>query len=174
MAGIKKIEERDVPQRIENGSKNQAQRLSFFSPDCHSDGRYYFALHSNKRKKVIANVGSESQAVIIHAAVATEGDIGVYIDVLGTVTPISTVNIYSQVSGRVVTVHYREGQTVHRGDALIEIDPRPYEAQLQQAEGLLDHDRGVLKQAEIDLTRYKEAFVEHAVAKKSLTTRNRP
>jgi membrane fusion protein, multidrug efflux system len=57
---------------------------------------------------------------------------------------------------------------VQKGDPLIDIDSRPYSAQLQQAEGLLDHDRGVLKQAEIDLARYKEAFAEHAVAKQIL------
>jgi multidrug efflux system membrane fusion protein len=65
-------------------------------------------------------------------------------------------------------VHYREGQIVHKGDALIDIDPRPYQAQLQQAEGLLDHDQGVLKQAEIDLARYKDAFAAHALAKQVL------
>jgi multidrug efflux system membrane fusion protein len=90
---------------------------------------------------------------------------GVYIDALGTVTPVSTVNIYSQVSGQVIAVHYHEGQLVQKGDPLIDIDPRPYKAQLQQAEGLFDDDRGVLKQAEIDLARYREAFGEHAVAK---------
>jgi multidrug efflux system membrane fusion protein len=128
----------------------------------------YVGLHSKGHKEVSASSGMGSQAIIIHAGVASGGDIGVYINALGTVTPISTVNIYSQVSGRVVAVHYREGQTVRKGDALLEIDPRPYEAQLQQAEGLLDHDRGVLRQAEIDLARYKEAFAEHAVAKQIL------
>jgi multidrug efflux system membrane fusion protein len=99
---------------------------------------------------------------------ASKGDMGVYVDALGTVTPISTVNIFSQVSGRVLSVHYREGQIVQMGDLFIEIDPRPYQAQLQQAEGLLEHDRGVLKQAEIDLARYREAFTAHAVAKQVL------
>jgi multidrug efflux system membrane fusion protein len=72
------------------------------------------------------------------------------------------------VSGQVLAVHYREGQIVRKGDPLLDIDPRPYQAQLQQAEGLLDHDRGVLKQAEIDLARYREAFTSHAVAKQIL------
>lgn len=125
-------------------------------------------LHSRKNKKVLANAGTKSQSVLIRAGEARKGDIGVYIDALGTVTPIATVNIYSQVSGRVVAVHYREGQSVQKGDPLIEIDPRPYLAQLHQAEGLVDHDRGVLKQAEIDLARYREAFAEHAVAKQIL------
>src|ERR1700720_946712 len=68
----------------------------------------------------------------------------------------------------VLAVHYREGQVIHKGDPLLDIDPRPYQAQLQQAEGLLDHDRGVLKQAEIDLARYREALTSHAVAKQIL------
>jgi multidrug efflux system membrane fusion protein len=113
--------------------------------------------------------GQPSQpSIAIRAAQTYPGDMGVYIDALGTVTPVSTVNIYSQVSGQVIAVHYREGQVVQKGDPLIDIDPRPYKAQLQQAEGLFDHDRGVLKQAEIDLARYREAFAEHAVAKQLL------
>jgi multidrug efflux system membrane fusion protein len=84
------------------------------------------------------------------------------------VTPISTVNIFSQVSGQILTVHYHEGEIVHKGDPLIDLDPRPYQAQLQQVEGLLEHDKAVLQQAEIDLARYKEAFASHAVAKQVL------
>lgn len=128
----------------------------------------FFALRSQKHKVDSKAAGAEDHSVIVHVATAHQGDMGVYIDALGTVTPISTVNIYSQVSGRVLAVHYREGQIVHRGDPLLDIDPRPYQAQLQQAEGLLDHDRGVLTQAEIDLARYREALTSHAVAKQIL------
>jgi multidrug efflux system membrane fusion protein len=128
----------------------------------------FFALRSQKHKVDSTAAGAEGHSVIVHVATAYQGDMGVYIDALGTVTPISTVNIFSQVSGQVLAVHYREGQIVHRGDPLLDIDPRPYQAQLQQAEGLLDHDRGVLKQAEIDLARYREAFTSHAVAKQIL------
>jgi len=127
-----------------------------------------FVLRPGKHKLNSDTVGAEDQSVFVHVGTAYQGDMGVYIDALGTVTPTSTVNIYSQVSGQVLTVHYREGQIVHKGDPLIDIDPRPYLAQLQQAEGLLDHDRGVLTQAEIDLARYKEAFASHAVAKQVL------
>jgi multidrug efflux system membrane fusion protein len=127
-----------------------------------------FAVRSGKRKQDPATAGAASHSVIIHASAAYRGDMGVYINALGTVTPISTINIFSQVSGQVLAVHYHEGQMVHNGDPLIDIDPRPYRAQLQQAEGLLDHDRGVLKQAEIDLARYREAFASHAVAKQVL------
>jgi multidrug efflux system membrane fusion protein len=127
-----------------------------------------FAVRSGKHKEDPATTGEANHSVIIHAGTAYRGDMGVYINALGTVTPISTINLYSQVSGQVLAVHYREGQIVHKGDPLIDIDPRPYRAQLQQAEGLLDHDRGVLKQAEIDLARYREAFASHAVAKQVL------
>jgi multidrug efflux system membrane fusion protein len=126
------------------------------------------ALRVGKHNKDLQPASVTDQPVLIRAVAARQGDMGVYIDALGTVTPISTVNIYSQVSGQIVTVHYREGQIVHKGDPLINIDTRPYQAQLQEAEGLLDHDRGVLKQAEIDLARYKEAFASHAVAKQVL------
>jgi membrane fusion protein, multidrug efflux system len=128
----------------------------------------FFAIRSPKHKEDSTAAGVEDLSVIVHVGTAHQGDMGVYIEALGTVTPISTVNIYSQVSGQVLAVHYREGQIVHRGDPLLDIDPRPYQAQLQQAEGLLDHDRGVLKQAEIDLARYREAFASHAVAKQVL------
>jgi multidrug efflux system membrane fusion protein len=127
------------------------------------------ALRLSRHKNPVATASDASQPLtIIHAAQSRKGDMGAYLDALGTVTPVSTVNIFSQVTGQVIAVHYREGQLVQKGDPLIDIDPRPFQAQLQQAEGLLDHDRGVLKQAEIDLARYREAFAEHAVAKQLL------
>jgi multidrug efflux system membrane fusion protein len=128
----------------------------------------FFALRTGKHKGRSPTTGEGKSSVIVHTGTAYQGDMGVYIDALGTVTPITTVNIYSQASGQVLAVHYREGQIVHKGDPLLDIDSRPYQAQLQQAEGLLDHDRGVLKQAEIDLARYREAFASHAVAKQVL------
>ena len=106
--------------------------------------------------------------VTINAATVREGDIGIHVDALGTVTPISTVSVYSQVTGNVVAVNYREGQMVRKGQSLIEIDPRPYEAQLKQAEGTLRHDQGLLQQAEIDLTRYQKAVALNAIARQTL------
>ena len=127
------------------------------------------ALRLSRHRNPSATASDASQPLtIIHAAQSRTDDMGAYIDALGTVTPVSTVNIFSQVTGQVIAVHYREGQLVQKGDPLIDIDPRPFRAQLQQAEGLLDHDRGVLKQAEIDLARYREAFAEHAVAQQIL------
>jgi len=103
----------------------------------------------------------------IRTATVHRGSIGEYIDALGTVTPLATVNLYSQVNGEVVAVHFAEGQIVHKGDPLIDIDPRPYEAQLQEYQGALERDQAVLKQAEIDLARYKEAVAQDAVARQT-------
>jgi multidrug efflux system membrane fusion protein len=103
----------------------------------------------------------------IRTATVHQGNIGQYIEALGTVTPLATVNIYSQVNGQVTAVHYTEGQIVDRGDPLIDIDPRPYEAQLQQYQGQLERDQALLKQAEIDLARYQEASEQKAVARQT-------
>jgi multidrug efflux system membrane fusion protein len=98
----------------------------------------------------------------------TTGNINVYVDALGTVTPVATVTLYSQITGVVMAVHYREGQIVHKGDPLVDIDPRPYEATLTQAEGQLLHDQGVLSEAQMDLTRYQTAYARNAIAKQIL------
>ena len=103
----------------------------------------------------------------IRTATVQQGNIGQYIEALGTVTPLATVNVYSQVNGQVVAVHYTEGQIVNRGDPLIDIDPSPYEAQLQQYQGALERDQALLKQAEIDLARYQEASQLKAVARQT-------
>jgi multidrug efflux system membrane fusion protein len=120
------------------------------------------------KPKADASALDQPAVVTIKAATVREGDIGIHVDALGTVTPQSTVSLYSQVTGRVVAVNYREGQMVRKGQSLIEIDPRPYEAQLKQAEGTLQHDQGLLKQAQIDLARYQKAVALNAIARQTL------
>jgi multidrug efflux system membrane fusion protein len=93
---------------------------------------------------------------------------GIYVTALGTVTPTYTVTVYSQITGRVMEVHYREGQMVRKGESLIDIDPRPYQATLKQAQGTLQHDQGLLAQARMDLQRYQEAYARNAIAKQQL------
>ena len=112
--------------------------------------------------------GAAGGTVTITTATATKGDIGVYQDSIGTVTPVYTASITSQVNGIVTAVHYTEGQIVHKGDPLIDIDPRPYEATLEQAQGTLDRDENVLGQAEMDLERYKDAWARNAIPKQTL------
>jgi multidrug efflux system membrane fusion protein len=119
------------------------------------------------KKQASQNTGNETLVPNIRTATVGRGNIGQYIEALGTVTPLATVNLYSQVNGQVVAVHYVEGQTVDRGDPLVDIDPRPYEAQLQQYQGQLERDQALLKQAEIDLERYREARSVDAVPKQT-------
>jgi multidrug efflux system membrane fusion protein len=99
---------------------------------------------------------------------ATKGSIGVYVDAIGTVTPVYTSTITAQAGGVLTTVHYREGEQVRQGDPLIEIDPRPYEAQLVQAEGNLERDTNVLSQAQMDLDRYRAAWAKNSINKQLL------
>ena len=106
--------------------------------------------------------------VTVQPVTATKGDIGVYLDSIGTVTPVYTASITSQVNGIVTSVHYREGQIVRKGDPLIDIDPRPYQATLMQAQGTLERDKGLLAQAEMDLQRYQDAWARKAIPKQTL------
>lgn len=106
--------------------------------------------------------------VTITTAVAQKMNIGVYLDAIGTVTPVHTDSITSQVTGLVTQVRYQEGQLVRQSQPLIEIDARPYEAQLMQAEGALERDTHVLEQAKMDLERYREAWARNGIPKQTL------
>ena len=106
--------------------------------------------------------------VTLTTTTAQKGDIGVYLDSIGTVTPVYTASITSQVNGIVTAVHYKEGQIVSKGDPLIDIDPRTYEATLLQAQGTLERDENVLGQAKMDLERYKDAWARNAIPKQTL------
>jgi membrane fusion protein, multidrug efflux system len=123
----------------------------------------FFHQHQSARSTVKASPAPRS--VPVAAATARKGDIGVYIDAIGTVTPVYTVSVTSRVQGQVMSVNYREGQMVHKGDSLVEIDPRPYQAALTQAQGQLAHDQALLNEARIDLDRYKAALDRNAIAK---------
>ncbi|HEY4048157.1 MAG TPA: efflux RND transporter periplasmic adaptor subunit [Acidobacteriaceae bacterium] len=115
-----------------------------------------------------AELEEQDRAPVIKVATAYRGDIGSYIEALGTVTPVAGINLYPQISGRIDAVHYVEGQMVQRGDPILDIDPRPYQAQLEQVQGSLQRDKGLLRQAEMDLSRYQEAFSEQAIARQTL------
>ena len=121
------------------------------------------AAQAAKQKAALAQRG-----VPISTTTATKGPIGVYINALGTVTPVYTATITSRVDGQINSVNYREGQMVHKGDLLLQIDPRPYQAALTQAEGTLAHDEALLAEGRIDLNRYQEAFNRNAIAKQQL------
>ncbi|MFT4113187.1 efflux RND transporter periplasmic adaptor subunit [Silvibacterium sp.] len=129
--------------------------------------------HHDDSKKAAGGSGGGgrhgfSGPVTATASSAKQGDIGVYLDAIGTVTPVYTAAIYNQVEGVITAVHYREGQLVHKGDPLVDIDARQYAANVETAEGTLAKDQGVLAQAQMDLDRYQKAWAANAIAKQTL------
>lgn len=127
-----------------------------------------FLLYRCTKSAPKADSGRNQSNATITQGESRSGDMGIYVTALGTVTPIYTVTVYSQITGRVMEVHYKEGQMVKKGEPLIDIDPRPSQATLKQAEGNLKHDQGLLAQAKMDLQRYQDAYAKNAIAKQQL------
>src|SRR5271155_4944473 len=101
----------------------------------------------------------------VGAATVGQGDVRVVVNALGTVTPVATVTVQSQISGYLTQVAFTEGQTVQKGDFLAQIDQRPYEILKAQFEGQLAHDQGLLAQAQLDLTRYQTLAKQNSIAR---------
>jgi multidrug efflux system membrane fusion protein len=114
--------------------------------------------------------GTGPAAIPVVAARSRTGDIGVYFTGLGTVTPINTVTVKSRVDGQLLKVQYKEGELVHQGDVLAEIDPRPFQVLLTQAEGQLAKDQAALANAKVDLARYQTLFNEGVIAEQQTAT----
>jgi len=125
-------------------------------------------LHHHEEAKKAASAHPAAPGITITSATAQKGDIGVYLDAIGTVTPVYSVSITSQVNGQVTAVQYTEGQRVSKGDSLVEVDSRPYRAMLLQAQGTLERDENLLAQAQMDLERYRAAWARNAIAKQTL------
>jgi multidrug efflux system membrane fusion protein len=98
-------------------------------------------------------------------APAARGDVRVIVNALGTVTPLATVTVKTQIAGQLQQIAFSEGQIVHKGDFLAQIDPRPYQAALEQYEGQLAHDQALLKQAQADLARYQTLLRQDSIAR---------
>jgi multidrug efflux system membrane fusion protein len=106
--------------------------------------------------------------VPVTTATAKSGSVGVYLEAIGIVTPVYTDSITAQVTGHITAVRYREGQFVHKGDPLIDLDARPYEAQLEQTQGTLQHDQQLLAEAQMDLERYKQSWSRNGIPRQTL------
>src|SRR3954469_11273955 len=142
-------------------------------------GCYRLYVSENARKEVMAKKKGAMRPRTIPVAVANahRGDMPVYLQGLGTVSAFNTVTVKTRVDGQLVNISFREGQFVHQGDLLAEIDPRPYEVALQQAngalaqaKGTLERDQAALRDAEANFRRYEELYRSQIIAKQQLDT----
>ncbi len=114
--------------------------------------------------------GGQNGPVAVAVATAASGDIRVRIPALGTITSLASVTVRTQITGQLQKIAFTEGELVHQGDFLVQIDPRPYEAALEQAKGNLRRDQALLVDAKLDLTRYEALIKEDAIAGQQLDT----
>jgi multidrug efflux system membrane fusion protein len=128
------------------------------------------AVQPGKGGKGGAAGDAASRPVPVLAAPARTKDVGVYLTGLGTVVSLNTVTVKSRVDGQLLRIHFREGQLVRAGDLLAEVDPRPFQVQLMQAEGQKAKDEAALQNARVDLARYQALIQQDAIPRQQLDT----
>jgi membrane fusion protein, multidrug efflux system len=114
--------------------------------------------------------GAPARPVPVVVMPIRTGDLNVFLTALGSVTPLATVTVKSRVDGQLLRTHFTEGQVVHAGELIAEIDPRPFQAQLVQAEGQVARDQANLANARIDLERYQRLAAQEMIARQQLDT----
>lgn len=120
-----------------------------------------------------STAGQNARGAMVIPVVAEKvkkGDLGVYFAGLGAVTPLYTVAVKTRVDGQLMKVLYKEGDNVHQGDLLAEIDERPFQVQLMQAQGQLAKDQAALDNAKVDLARYQTLVTQNAIPEQQLAT----
>ncbi len=126
----------------------------------------WYLLQSRHQPSTGARNGGPPQPVGV-ATVGT-GNVDVVLTGLGAVTPLATVTVVTQINGQLTQVNFQEGQIIHKGDFLAQIDPRPYEVSLEQAQGTLAHDQGLLGQAKSDYARYVTLNKQDSISKQQV------
>jgi multidrug efflux system membrane fusion protein len=157
-------------------------------PDAHSSNRWWvwllvfaaigygcyrlYTFETAKSEAMTAKKGAalRPSKIAVTAAKARTGDMPVYLQGLGTVTAFNTVTVKTRIDGQLINVAFHEGQFVHQGDLLAEIDPRPYKVALDQAQGNLAKDQAATRDAEVNLERDRELYNDKIIAKQQLDT----
>jgi len=132
-----------------------------------------FVLYLRQKQAIPAPArgrNGQNGPVAVSVATAVAGDMQVKIPALGTVTPLATITVRTQITGNLQKIFFTEGQFVHQGDPLAQIDPRPYEAALQQMEGIWQRDQALFADAKLDLKRYEGLVKEDSIAQQTLDT----
>jgi multidrug efflux system membrane fusion protein len=133
-------------------------------------GTVYWIVQRSDKEPVRSGRMQSTGPMPVGTAVVEKGDMPVTLSALGTVTPLATVTVKTQINGQLIEVGYKEGQMVKKGDFLAQIDPRPYRVALAQAEAQLAKDQAVLKNSEVDLVRYRTLLAQNSIAKQTADT----
>jgi membrane fusion protein, multidrug efflux system len=131
---------------------------------------WYFSHSGSTSQSRGGRNAAANQAVTVGLATVVKGDIPIVDNALGTVTPLATVTVKTQITGQLVQVAFTEGQAVKKGDLLAVVDPRPYEVALQQAIGTQEKDQALLKNAQLDLERYRKLVAQDSVSRQTYDT----
>ena len=126
--------------------------------------------HTSRSGMMRPGFGGSTQPVPVRVSEVVQGNFPVYFKALGTVTALNTINVRSRVAGELVKIYFKEGQMVKAGELLAEIDPRSYQNALLQAEGTLLQNQAQLKNAQVDVQRYRGLYAEDSIAKQTLDT----
>jgi len=129
----------------------------------------FFAMQRGSKQPAAAS-SAPGFKPLVTAQRAQQRDVNIYLPALGTVTPLNTVTVLSRVDGQLMEVRFREGDMVQQGDVLAMIDPRPFQAQLDQAEGQMQRDKALLENAKLDLRRYAQLVPGDLIAKQQYDT----
>jgi multidrug efflux system membrane fusion protein len=132
---------------------------------------WWFLLRTNNKAAADA-AAKRGMAVAVGTATVAKHNVTLELTALGTVNSTYTVTVHSRVDGQLVKVHFTEGQLVKQGQLLAELDPRPYEAALTQAQGQLLRDQALLRNAELDLARYRQLLAQNSIAKQQVDTQD--
>jgi membrane fusion protein, multidrug efflux system len=172
MTVAQEANEDDMPSRTRAAVWHRRWWIGLLTVCLLAIGAYVFLIRGGEAPSRAAAPGPNraAPAVTVVAAPARVRDMGVYLTGLGSVTPLNTVTVHTQVNGQLMSVRFREGQLVRQGDLLAEIDPRPLQAQLAQFEGQRARDQALLDNARVDLQRFRVLWSQNSIAKQMLDT----